>query len=106
MSRLASATHPMRLSVVHSNVSWASRPAACVPKLPTYSCRRQTDRDPKEAPSRDEMLDQIGLYWLTDTAASSAPLYFEQRAPGPKNRAGTIDLRGRAGLVRELFDLG
>lgn len=38
--------------------------------------------DPKDAPplSRDEMLDNIMLYWLTDTAASSARLYFESYA--------------------------
>ena len=34
-------------------------------------------RDPAEAISVDHMLDDISLYWLTDTAASSARLYFE-----------------------------
>src|ERR1700758_3369442 len=33
--------------------------------------------DPAEAVSVDHMLDDISLYWLTDTAASSARLYFE-----------------------------
>jgi pimeloyl-ACP methyl ester carboxylesterase len=33
--------------------------------------------DPAEAVSVDHMLDDITLYWLTDTAASSARLYFE-----------------------------
>jgi len=33
--------------------------------------------DPAEAISVDHMLDDITLYWLTDTAASSARLYFE-----------------------------
>jgi pimeloyl-ACP methyl ester carboxylesterase len=33
--------------------------------------------DPAEAISVDHMLDDISLYWLTDTAASSARLYFE-----------------------------
>jgi len=33
--------------------------------------------DPAEAISVDQMLDDITLYWLTDTAASSARLYFE-----------------------------
>jgi pimeloyl-ACP methyl ester carboxylesterase len=33
--------------------------------------------DPAEAISIDHMLDDISLYWLTDTATSSARLYFE-----------------------------
>jgi pimeloyl-ACP methyl ester carboxylesterase len=38
--------------------------------------------DPNDAPalSRDEMLDNIMLYWLTNTAASSARLYYESFA--------------------------
>lgn len=38
--------------------------------------------DPETALTRDEMLDDITLYWLTDTAASSARIYFEQAAAG------------------------
>lgn len=36
--------------------------------------------DPAEAISVDHMLDDITLYWLTDTAASSARIYFESFA--------------------------
>jgi pimeloyl-ACP methyl ester carboxylesterase len=38
--------------------------------------------DPKDAPalSNDEMLDDIMVYWLTNSAASSARLYFESFA--------------------------
>lgn len=38
-----------------------------------------TDNDghPESALSRDEMLDDISLYWLTNTGASSARLYWE-----------------------------
>jgi epoxide hydrolase len=36
--------------------------------------------DPAEAISVDHMLDDISLYWLTDTAASSARIYFESFA--------------------------
>src|SRR3984893_17504777 len=36
--------------------------------------------DPAEAISVDHMLDDITLYWLTDTAASSARVYFESFA--------------------------
>jgi pimeloyl-ACP methyl ester carboxylesterase len=35
------------------------------------------DGDPANALTRDEMLDDITLYWLTNTAASSARLYWE-----------------------------
>jgi pimeloyl-ACP methyl ester carboxylesterase len=36
--------------------------------------------DPAEAISTDRMLDHITLYWLTDSAASSARLYYESIA--------------------------
>lgn len=48
--------------------------------------------DPEDALSRDEMLDNITLYWLTNSAASSARLYFEERAVGVGNNAGPVDL--------------
>jgi pimeloyl-ACP methyl ester carboxylesterase len=35
------------------------------------------DGNPENALTRDEMLDDITLYWLTNTAASSARLYWE-----------------------------
>ena len=35
------------------------------------------DGHPENALTRDEMLDDITLYWLTGTAASSARLYWE-----------------------------
>jgi hypothetical protein len=48
--------------------------------------------DPENALTRDEMLDDITLYWLTNTAASSARWYFEQRAVGLKTTAGVVEL--------------
>jgi len=33
--------------------------------------------DPKQSPTRDEVLDDITLYWLTNSATSSARLYWE-----------------------------
>ena len=49
--------------------------------------------NPEEALTRDQMLDEITLYWLTGTAASSARFYFEQRASiGRPNNAGRVDL--------------
>jgi len=38
--------------------------------------------DPKQSPSKDDVLDNITLYWLTNTATSSARLYWENGARG------------------------
>ncbi len=34
-------------------------------------------QDPKQSPARDEVLDNMTLYWLTNSAASSARIYWE-----------------------------
>jgi len=36
-------------------------------------------KDPKQSPTRDEVLDDFTLYWLTNSAASSARIYWEHR---------------------------
>lgn len=36
-------------------------------------------KDPAESPTRDEVLDGITLYWLTNSAASAARIYWENR---------------------------
>ena len=36
-------------------------------------------KDPKQSPTRDDVLDDFTLYWLTNSAASSARLYWENR---------------------------
>ncbi len=46
--------------------------------------------DPQQALSLDQMLDDITLYWLTDTAASSARIYFENAGLG--GNGGVVDL--------------
>jgi pimeloyl-ACP methyl ester carboxylesterase len=38
--------------------------------------------DPKASPTKDDVLDNITLYWLTNTAASAARLYWENGARG------------------------
>jgi pimeloyl-ACP methyl ester carboxylesterase len=38
--------------------------------------------DPHASPTRDDVLDNITLYWLTNTATSSARLYWENGARG------------------------
>jgi pimeloyl-ACP methyl ester carboxylesterase len=35
--------------------------------------------DPEQSPTRDEVLDDFTLYWLTNSAASSARIYWEHR---------------------------
>jgi epoxide hydrolase len=48
---------------------------------------------PEDALSRDEMLDEITLFWLTDTAASSARIYLEQaQLMGKHNNPGRVEL--------------
>ena len=48
-----------------------------------------SDNDPERAFDRDELLDNVTLYWLTNTAASSARMYWETfRDPSPIGAAG------------------
>jgi len=39
-------------------------------------------RDPKQSPTKDDVLDNITLYWLTNTATSSARIYWENGTRG------------------------
>jgi len=49
--------------------------------------------NPENVLSRDEMLDEITLFWLTNTAASSARIYLEQaQLLGKHNNPGRVDL--------------
>ena len=58
--------------------------------------------DPESALTRDEILDDITLYWLTDTAASSARLYFENA--GGSFNAGIVEIPvGYSVFPRELY---
>jgi pimeloyl-ACP methyl ester carboxylesterase len=48
---------------------------------------------PEAVLSRDVMLDEITLYWLTNSGTSSARFYFEQRSLlGNRNNPGRVDL--------------
>jgi epoxide hydrolase len=48
---------------------------------------------PEDALSRDAMLDEITLFWLSNTAASSARFYLEQaELSGTHNNPGRVDL--------------
>jgi pimeloyl-ACP methyl ester carboxylesterase len=44
--------------------------------------------DPAQLPTKDEVLDNITLYWLTNSASSSARLYWENGARGVVSAAG------------------
>nr|WP_224362340.1 epoxide hydrolase family protein [Hyalangium versicolor] len=61
--------------------------------------------NPEDALSMDEMLDNITLYWLTDTAASSARIYWQNSRGKPSGfSAGHIELPMAATIFpRELY---
>lgn len=46
------------------------------------------DGDPEQVFTKDELLTNISLYWLTQTAASSARIYYESRHAPPSATAG------------------
>jgi pimeloyl-ACP methyl ester carboxylesterase len=61
--------------------------------------------DPVDALSLDAMLDDISLYWFTNTAASSARIYWENTQSGRASfSAGRIELPMAASIFpREIF---
>lgn len=60
--------------------------------------------EPESVLSQDEMLDTITLYWLTDTAASSARMYWENA--GATFSGGKLDLPVGASIFpKEIFRL-
>ena len=50
----------------------------------------------QEGLTRDDILDNVTLYWLTNTAVSSARLYWESR----NGKGGFFDPRGRSAADR------
>jgi len=44
-------------------------------------------KDVEKSPTKDDVLDDISLYWLTNTATSSARLYWENVGRGPTSAA-------------------
>lgn len=58
--------------------------------------------NPESALTRDQMLNEITLYWLTCTAASSARMYYENANLGPNG--GIVDLPvGCSIFPREIY---
>ena len=43
--------------------------------------------DPAQSPTKDDVLDNITLYWLTNTGASAARIYWENGGRGPTSAA-------------------
>jgi pimeloyl-ACP methyl ester carboxylesterase len=43
--------------------------------------------DPEQSPTKDDVLDNITLYWLTNTGASAARIYWENAGRGPTSAA-------------------
>jgi pimeloyl-ACP methyl ester carboxylesterase len=75
--------------------------AQCAWILEKYRFWTDNDGDPVTALTRDEMLDNISVYWFTATAASSARLYWEALR---RVRSDPIDVPvGVSVFPRELF---
>jgi len=53
-----------------------------------FAAWTDTDGEPERELTKDEMLDDITLYWLTNTAASSARIYWEDNAH--KTKGGEV----------------
>ena len=53
-----------------------------------FAAGTDTNGDPERELTKDEMLDDISLYWLTNTATSSARLYWENNA----NNLNAVDI--------------
>jgi dihydrofolate reductase/pimeloyl-ACP methyl ester carboxylesterase len=67
-----------------------------------FQAHTDNNGDPESALTRDQMLDDITLYWLTDSAASSARIYYENANLGPNG--GIVDLPvGCSIFPREIY---
>jgi len=61
-----------------------------------------TNGSPEDSLSRDQMLDNISLYWFTNTAASSARIYWENK--GASFSGGRLSLPVAATVFpREIY---
>jgi epoxide hydrolase len=66
-----------------------------------YQAWMDCDGHPENVLTRDELLDQVMLYWLPNSAASSARLYWESFAK--VNRDGVETLTGVSLFPKEIF---
>jgi len=53
-------------------------------------------RDRRQVPARDEVLDNLSLYWLTNSVASSARIYWENGGRAVPGILSALDVRGIA----------
>ena len=61
-----------------------------IPSVPGYGFSGKpidTGWDPEQSPTKDEVLDDFTLYWLTNSATSSARLYWENGGRGVTSAA-------------------
>jgi hypothetical protein len=67
-----------------------------------FAAGTDTNGDPERELTKDEMLDDISLYWLTNTATSSARLYWESHS----NNFNAVDVAIPAAVTifpREIY---
>lgn len=72
--------------------SLADSPAGQAAWLYDIYANTASDGKASETVPIDDMLNEITLYWLTNSAGSSARYYFEQNALGMKPNLGVVDL--------------
>ena len=60
-----------------SDIRWWTHRSACAPGSEKFWAWTDCDGHPENALTRDELLDNLMLYWLPGTGASSARLYWE-----------------------------
>jgi pimeloyl-ACP methyl ester carboxylesterase len=59
------------------------------------------DSSPGEHPTKDDVLDDVTLYWLTNSATSSGRLYWENRGASPTSAAAmmTVQIKVPVGVT-------
>jgi pimeloyl-ACP methyl ester carboxylesterase len=70
--------------------------------LEKFQAWTDCDGDPENLFSRDELLDNLMLYWVTASAASSARLYWESFGPGRRKAAPVHIPTGVAVFPKEI----
>ena len=71
----------------------AGRPRGLDPRASWLRAVGSTAADPEQSPTKDDVLDNITLYWLTNTATSSARLVLGERRTRQRYRCGSAEDR-------------
>ena len=64
--------------------------SCCTRLVPAHCClflKQATERWIDASPTRDDVLDNVSLYWLTNTAASAGRIYWENHGAQPTSAA-------------------